>query len=378
MKVYNNSINSLNIQSKPEKSKTQLVKSSSIQNGDLKSMQLLECISSQMMPSVVSFSSKQETPFEALQNRLQKLNLTTAPNYDKRTSERFGKEGIDSILELATTPEQIAIVNQKLDELEKGASIWTYDIISCLEGKEDDVVPLISPYDFKPQVPGVYEMLNPRTNVDNPTLVGPFKELHMGKSTNPEVLALEEQMAQMGYKVTYEDNLETAKIITNAYQKLTNAGFKMPKEVILMTPAKEGIMGFRPYARKDMRYETPIVFNKNLATEKDDIPFFLSELGIKHNVSDTPESVVYHEIGHFLHEETEIDFAKAHEIWKTKANDGYDVALAQEVGYYAMTGDKFNMGKEFVAEVFAGLMEGQEYSQRVMDLYNELGGPQIK
>ena len=149
MKVYNNSINSLNIQSKPEKSKTQLVKSSSIQNGDLKSMRLLECISSQMMPSVVSFSSKQETPFEALQNRLQKLNLTTAPNYDKRTSERFGKEGIDSILELATTPEQIAIVNQKLDELEKGASIWTYDIVSCLEGKEDDVVSLINKSAFR-------------------------------------------------------------------------------------------------------------------------------------------------------------------------------------------------------------------------------------
>lgn len=62
---------------------------------------------------------------------------------------------------------------------------------------------------------------------------------------------------------------------------------------------------------------------------------------------------------------------------KKLASDGYDIDLAKEVGFYAMTGDKFHTGKEFVAETFAGLMEGNKYSEKVMNIYNALGGPKL-
>lgn len=42
-----------------------------------------------------------------------------------------------------------------------------------------------------------------------------------------------------------------------------------------------------------------------------------------------------------------------------KTHDGFDIDLAKEVGFYAMTGDKFNSGGEFIPEVFAGIMDGK-------------------
>ncbi len=42
-----------------------------------------------------------------------------------------------------------------------------------------------------------------------------------------------------------------------------------------------------------------------------------------------------------------------------------------------MTGDELNCGREFVAEVFAGLMSGKSYSPRVMAIYEALGGVKV-
>lgn len=42
-----------------------------------------------------------------------------------------------------------------------------------------------------------------------------------------------------------------------------------------------------------------------------------------------------------------------------------------------MTGDKFNSGGEFIAEVIAGIMDGKHYSKRVIELYYELDGTKI-
>lgn len=60
-----------------------------------------------------------------------------------------------------------------------------------------------------------------------------------------------------------------------------------------------------------------------------------------------------------------------------KTHDGFDIDLAKEVGFYAMTGDKFNSGSEFIDEVFAGIMDGKHYSKRVIELYYELDGTKI-
>lgn len=205
-------------------------------------------------------------------------------------------------------------------------------------------------------------------------VAGPIKELCLEKSINPEVIKLEQQMQNMGYCANFADNLEAAKIITKCYENLSQKGYKLPKEVLLMIPEEECIQGFRPYAKKGLELETPIIFNKDFWHSQNN-GYFLP--GIKHNSTDSPEGIIYHEIGHFLHGKTSLDPKVAIKIWKEKANYGCNIELAKEVGYYAMTGDKFHRGNEFVAEVFAGLMDGKKYSKKVMELYNLLGGPAI-
>lgn len=206
-------------------------------------------------------------------------------------------------------------------------------------------------------------------------IVGPFKRILTEKSTIPEIIELEEKMLKMGYHANFADNLETGKIITNAYETMSQRGYKMPKEVILMEPTRKGILGFRPWGPEGKEFETPLLFNKKIEINKELENSPLKDIGINSNATDTPEGAIYHEIGHFL--SSGRDIGKAIKTWHFKANDGFDIDLAKEVGFYAMTGDKFNSGGEFIAEVFAGIMDGKHYSKRVMDLYYELGGAKI-
>ena len=117
------------------------------------------------------------------------------------------------------------------------------------------------------------------------------------------------------------------------------------------------------------------LFNKKIEINKELENSPLKDIGINSNATDTPEGAIYHEIGHFL--SSRRDIGKAIKTRHFKTNDGVDIDLAKEVGFYAMTGDKLNSGDEFIAEVFAGIMDGKHYSKRVMDLYYELGGAKI-
>lgn len=199
------------------------------------------------------------------------------------------------------------------------------------------------------------------------------------KSANAEVIKLEDKMKQMGYDANFSDNIEAAQIITGVYEKMTKKGFKMPKEVRLMIPDRKDIRGCRPYAPKGREYETPILFDRNLG-KKNIVKSFLNFLGINECIS--PEHVVYHEIGHFLHDFSKLEPKQAQAIWREYVKDGGMIKIADEVGAYAAFGDIFKdsssaSGGEFVAEIFAGLMEGKEYSSRIMELYTKLGGSDI-
>ncbi|MBQ8635848.1 hypothetical protein IJ425_06830 [bacterium] len=281
-----------------------------------------------------------------LQERLNRLDTETALHRFEGDNQRFGKDGILHIMQNATSKENIALINVELDKLEQGKSIWTADIINMF----------------------------PQSKL----FAGPISSILTKKSTIAEVIELEEKMKKMGYNANFSNNLEAAEIITRAYETLTKKGIRMPNDIQLMIPANEGVLGFRPYAIKGKEFETPILFNKNLGKKNGNVPFALAKLGIKHNATDSPESVVYHEVGHFLHDFSKKSIDESVEIWKKYAKGGYDLDLAKEVGYYAMTGDRYGMGKEYVAEVFAGLMDGKHYSDRVMEIYHKLGGPQVK
>ncbi len=97
----------------------------------------------------------------------------------------------------------------------------------------------------------------------------------------------------------------------------------------------------------------------------------------KHHLSgmfstDNPFHPLFHEVGHSLH-------AKRFLTTSTESNlrnhHFYGEQLEQfkkEVGKYATTN-----GMEFVAEVFAGMVHGKTYSDRVMMVYKSLHGPDV-
>ena len=197
-----------------------------------------------------------------------------------------------------------------------------------------------------------------------------IESFHLGKSAIPEVVALEQKMKSIGVKVTFADNLETAKIITSAVEKVKAAGLKIPERIILMTPKQPLLKGLT----NSLVHRDIVFLNKDLSTNNiGNIPDFIASKGIKAFSANTPESVVFHEIGHFLQKEPH----SVGEAWQKMAHGGFDMELAKEVSWYAVTGDKLGGGREFVAEVFAGLMSGKRYSPRVMAIYEALGGAKI-
>jgi hypothetical protein len=85
------------------------------------------------------------------------------------------------------------------------------------------------------------------------------------------------------------------------------------------------------------------------------------------NGFDKPTITCIHEIGHILNERNLGDtFWEKDSIMTGKATTGAEVS-----GYAAQN------KKEFVAEVFAGLMLGMTFSHPCMQEYTALGGPQL-
>ncbi len=136
--------------------------------------------------------------------------------------------------------------------------------------------------------------------------MGFFNNAYLESSTNPECLALENEMAEMGVRVTFSDNLEDGKLITEVFKDLYSKGYNLPKEVILVDFNYERNLGMTPNCPDEMHDYIPIFYSKGIADAD-----------------------------------------------RTKAN-----------------GSQF---REYVAEVFAGIMSGKEYSKFAMDLYYKLG-----
>lgn len=81
--------------------------------------------------------------------------------------------------------------------------------------------------------------------------------------------------------------------------------------------------------------------------------------------------VLYHEYGHFMHFKT-ASFSKLKSQKSEFLNSPIKQKIASEVSNYAKTEPS-----EFVAEVYAGMMNGKKYTNSVMQLYKIYNGPQI-
>ena len=84
---------------------------------------------------------------------------------------------------------------------------------------------------------------------------------------------------------------------------------------------------------------------------------------------------IMHEMIHSKHSSAALsnDGPSLDELREDNFDSDEKEMIREEVSDYAATN-----GMEFVAEVGAGVLSGQEYSDDVMELYDDLGGPEVE
>ena len=100
-------------------------------------------------------------------------------------------------------------------------------------------------------------------------------------------------------------------------------------------------------------------------------PFFKG-IGLNHFTVDTAAGTFLHELGHWHHLQEHPSDVESMQIWSSLVTKDNEMKIASKVSVHAMTDPT---GKEFVAEVFAGLQTGQIYDEEVMNIYTALKGP---
>lgn len=86
----------------------------------------------------------------------------------------------------------------------------------------------------------------------------------------------------------------------------------------------------------------------------------------------SPFNVVFHELGHLMHEKQSKDIYKRCLSNSSFLGDSKEIFIARKVSEYAATNSL-----EFVAEVYANLLSGKTYTKEIMDMYVKYGGPKI-
>ena len=199
--------------------------------------------------------------------------------------------------------------------------------------------------------------------------------VHLYNSTNSEVLEIENKMKELGVNVTFEDDLETAKEILAVCEKLKAKGIELPKEIILMTPQEESILGYTPSMQKGHEKNAKIFLAKGLGKNKDTSDPFFKEIGQKHFTDPTPAGTFTHELGHWHHLQDRLPDEEAEKVWTSFVTDENQFDIAKKCSAHAIVDPT---GKEFVAEIYAGMLNGETYDEEIMNIYRALKGPKIQ
>ena len=116
----------------------------------------------------------------------------------------------------------------------------------------------------------------------------------------------------------------------------------------------------------------PSIMSKRSTCVKvfDKFYIFLSMANLKKSLEERFDSL-FHEIGHWLHFQQMPPKEERKKIWQ----DADKEKIKKCVSERAIEDDD---GKEFVAEVFKGLVKGEKYDGEITYLYHLLNGPEVK
>ncbi|MEW5821576.1 MAG: hypothetical protein AB1782_15395, partial [Cyanobacteriota bacterium] len=213
--------------------------------------------------------------------------------------------------------------------------------------------------------------LNPQLTADTLCFTGKIIDpFNVSKNVDPEIALkiekVEKELKAAGVECNFDkNNLVLAGVIKNCLHNINKAGFQLPDRVVseseiflpflmLGKPAT----GFFKFIDPKKPQENQIIYNSLLNWE---IPID----------NQPPEHHIYHEIGHYLHfkanPEMYLKLFKSAKEYKFK--DELRDQIEKEVSLKATENIT-----EFVADVFAGLMQGKQYSDNIMRFYNGFGG----
>lgn len=163
------------------------------------------------------------------------------------------------------------------------------------------------------------------------------------------------------------------KMFEGAIQKIQDAGFKLPGTLLVNLPKfgrsidvqKMCVVGsgtpravFNP---PNFIHLSPAVVGNPIDEKKGGQDFYT----LSSNLDPEGPGTVVHEMGHLLHYQ-----ASAENFFGLQSASHRQPMIARKVSTYAT-----NSPREFVAEVFLGLVYGKDFDDDVLQMYTALGGP---
>ncbi len=168
-------------------------------------------------------------------------------------------------------------------------------------------------------------------------------------------MKISSKLTALRYKYTFNTlfflNKNNAK--ARQYQE---EGLKLLAGKVEKLPEK---VAFRPY----------FITQSSCVKVFDRIYLFISKVNFKKPAAEKFDAF-FHEIGHWLHFQQMPPVSECRNIWESVNEE----KIKNDVSEYAI---KKKDGREFVAEVFKGLVKGKKYDDYIMNLYKRLNGPKV-
>lgn len=178
-------------------------------------------------------------------------------------------------------------------------------------------------------------------------------------SQNIEIRKIEQNLAQNGVNVRFNNNYELANYINSGIECLKKANIKELPTNILFTSPLISFLGI-----KGLTYK----FNKNIKESPIILPRNVYKLNKNQSESKSKFHTLFHETGHWLHFQNDFDVYKNVRIWDKYADLEF---IKNQVSDRAIA---VNDGSEFCAEVFAMQMVGKKFPTKILNLVKKLNG----
>lgn len=187
-------------------------------------------------------------------------------------------------------------------------------------------------------------------------------------SKDPSVFKIEKELEKQGIVARFRNDIEMAKLLKNGLSQIKKTGFNVPKFfLVVKKDVIPGANGATMIFRQSTASKAPILLVKNrIYNVFEDLMESIS--GTKSFSTTNPARTIFHETGHWLHFHNKPNNEECLKIW-SKVDEN---VIRREVSDEAV---RRKDGAEFVAEVFAGIVDGKKYSDYVMDIYKQLNGP---